>query len=300
MANPPATIAALPYAAPTEVTATRRWRARLIGPSLVLPALLCAALFSLIPLTYLIIVSLTSESSYFFNNPVYTLDNYTKIWDRYLPHVYTTIKLASLASLADLVFGYPFAYILIRKVHYRELVRTMMTFPLFGPLYLAFGLYYMLLPTGPLAPVLDFLNIPATKLLYSLPSVLFAMAVFTFPFMVMNIGAALSNVDPTLEEAARTLGAKPWQVFTRVVFPLSRAGILAGFLMCFGWNIGVFVPSILLGRIPEQRILSLTLQTKGLSQFDYGLSTAMGVVLMAIAFLVTFVSLRFSKGALGA
>jgi spermidine/putrescine transport system permease protein len=300
MASPP--VALTPVESATVASARRELdlRHRLLGPALVFPAVVCAVLFALVPLVYLVIVSLTLKSDFFFDNAVYTLENYRVIWDRYMPHVYTTVRLAVLSSLVDLVFGYPFAYILIRKVRYRELVRVMMTFPLFGPLYLAFGLYYMLLPTGPLGPVLEFLDIPATKLLFSLPAVLLAMAVFTFPFMVMNIGAALSNVDPTLEEAARTLGARPWQIFTRVVFPLSKSGILAGFLMCFGWNIGVFVPSILLGRIPEQRILSLTIQTKGLSQADFGMASAMGVVLMVIAFVVTWVSLKFSRGALGA
>jgi len=47
------------------------------------------------------------------------------------------------------------------------------------------------------------------------------MSIFTFPFMVMNIGAALSNVDPTLEEAAACLGARPWQTFRRVLLPLT-------------------------------------------------------------------------------
>jgi ABC-type spermidine/putrescine transport system permease subunit I len=300
MASPPVALAPIESAAPMSARGERDFRHWLLGPALVLPAVVCAVLFALVPLVYLVIVSLTLKSDFFFDNAVYTLENYRVIWDRYMPHVYTTVRLAVLSSLIDLVFGYPFAYILIRKVRYRELVRVMMTFPLFGPLYLAFGLYYMLLPTGPLGPVLEFLDVPATKLLFSLPAVLLAMAVFTFPFMVMNIGAALSNVDPTLEEAARTLGAKPWQIFARVVFPLSKSGILAGFLMCFGWNIGVFVPSILLGRIPEQRILSLTLQTKGLSQADFGMASAMGVVLMVIAFVVTWVSLKFSRGALGA
>src|SRR4051812_16905995 len=147
------------------------------------------------------------------------------------------MRLALLSSLVDLVFGYPFAYILIRKVKYRELVRTLMTFPLFGPLYLAFGIRYVLLPNGPFAPVLDFLHIKATTLLLSDPMTIFGMAMFTFPFMVMNIGASLSNVDPMLEEAARTLGGKPWQVFVRILFPLSKSGILAGMLMCFGWNL---------------------------------------------------------------
>lgn len=292
--------AALNLPKPPRAQRRGRWSHWLTGPALVLPAVICTTLFSLIPIVYLAIVSLTKESSFFFKNPAYSFANYTRIWDRYLPNLETTIRLALLSSLIDLIFGYPFAYILIRKVRYRELVRTLMTFPLFGPLYLAFGLSYVFLPTGPLNPVLTFLHIPVTKWLYSEPSTLFGMMLFTFPFMVMNIGTALSNVDPMLEEAAGTLGAAPWQVFIRVLFPLSWSGILAGFLMCFGWNIGVFVVPILLGNIAQQRVLSLTLYTKAMSQSDYGLASAIGVVLMMLAFVVTWLSLRFSRGALGA
>jgi len=277
------------------------WRARLIGPGLVLPAVIATIGFSLIPLGYLVIISLTHKSDYFFGHHDYSLKNYDLVFHRYRLNVVTTLRLGLLSSIITLIFGYPFAYILIRKVRYRELVRTLMVFPLFGPLYLAFGLYYVLLPKGPLAGVLEFLHIKGTDLLYSEPMTLFGMALFTFPFMVMNVGAALSNVDPMLEEAAQTLGAKGWQVFIRVLFPLSKSGILAGFLMCFGWNIGVFVVPILLGSLPQQRVLSLVLQQKAMSsQLDYGLASAMGIVLMAIAFLVTWLSLKFSRGALGA
>jgi ABC-type spermidine/putrescine transport system permease subunit I len=233
---------------------------------------LIAVLFSLIPLGYLIIVSGTNESDFFFGDRSFSWQNYERVWNRYLPNIQTTLRLATLASVVDLIFGYPFAYILIRKVRYRELVRTLMTFPLFGPLYLAFGLYYVLLPDGPMAGVLSFFGIKGTSLLYSEGMTLFAMAIFTFPFMVMNVGAALTNVDPMFEEAARTLGAKPWQIFTRVLFPLSWSGILAGFLMCFGWNLGVFVNRSCWGGLPQQRVLSLVLQQKGMTQFDYGLA----------------------------
>lgn len=284
----------------TKVPVAEERRGRWVGPLLVSPVVVVAVLFSLIPLGYLVIVSGTNKSDFFFGDRTFSWANYERVWNRYLPNVETTLRLATLSSLVDLVCGYPFAYILIRKVRYRELVRTLMTFPLFGPLYLAFGLYYVLLPDGPLAGVLGFLGIKGTSLLYSEGMTLFAMAIFTFPFMVMNVGAALSNVDPTLEEAARTLGAKPWQVFTRVLFPLSWSGILAGFLMCFGWNLGVFVQPILLGGLKQQRVLSLVLYQKGLSQFDYGLAASMGIVLMALAFGVTWVSLKFSRGALGA
>jgi ABC-type spermidine/putrescine transport system permease subunit I len=300
MANP-----SIPRVATTRAgTQTKLGRGRLLGASagvgLLVPAIAVTILFSVVPLVYLSIVSLTKESSFFFKNTIYTWANYRTIWDRYLPTVWTTIRLAALSSALDLLFGYPFAYILIRKVRYREFVRTMMTFPLFGPLYLSFGMHYLLLPNGPLGGVVEASGIPATKLLYSLPSVLFAMAVFTFPFMVMNIGAALSNVDPMLEEAATTLGARPWQTFWRVLFPLSWSGILAGSLMCFGWNLGVYVVPLVLGRLPEQRVLSIAMYQKGLIQFDYGLAAAMGIILMALAFGVTWLSLRFSRGALGA
>src|SRR5688500_14684366 len=272
---------------------------RLRGIALLVPAVIVAFLFSIIPLAYLFQVSLTQDSSFFFTAE-YTLDNYREVFTRYRSAVIETVYLAAVSSILDLVLGYPFAYILIRKVRYRELVRALMTFPLFGPLYLAFGLLYILLPNGPLGPLLESLGINVAKYLFSQGAVLFSMAVFTFPFMVMNIGAALSNVDPMLEEAAKTLGAKPWQIFVRVLFPLSWSGIVAGFLMCFGWNLGVFAQPQLLGSPTEQAVLSIQMFTKGLQQFNFGLAAALGILLMVMAFAVTWVSLRFSRGALGA
>jgi ABC-type spermidine/putrescine transport system permease subunit I len=272
---------------------------RLRGIALLAPAVIVAILFSIVPLAYLFQVSLTQDSSFFFTAE-YTLDNYREVFTRYRSAIIETVYLAGASSLLDLVFGYPFAYILIRKIRYREFARTMMTFPLFGPLYLAFGLFYILLPNGPLGPIFEMLGINIAKYLFSTGAVLFSMAVFTFPFMVMNIGAALSNVDPMLEEAAKTLGAKPWQTFTRILFPLSWSGIVAGFLMCFGWNLGVFAQPQLLGSPKEQAVLSIQMFTKGLVQFNYGLAAALGILLMVMAFGVTWVSLRFSRGALGA
>jgi putative spermidine/putrescine transport system permease protein len=298
MTHAPAEVA-IEYEVAGSSRASRFASPRLRGISLLAPAVVVAVLFSLIPLAYLFQVSLTKESSYFFAAE-YTIDNYREVFSRYQSAIQITIYLAAVSSLLDLLFGYPFAYILVRKIRYRELVRTMMTFPLFGPLYLAFGLFYVLLPNGPLGPLFAMLGVDTARYLFSQGAVLFSMAVFTFPFMVMNIGAALSNVDPMLEEAARTLGAKPWQIFVRILFPLSWSGIVAGFLMCFGWNLGVFAQPQLLGSPREQAVISIQIYTKGLAQFDFGLAAALGVLLMALAFAVTWFSLRFSRGALGA
>ncbi len=272
-------------------------RLRTIG--LLLPAILLSALFLYYPLVFIVQMSFSEGSSFLSpTGPISTLENYAAIVNRYLPNVLVTLQLATLATLADLIFGFPFAYILVRKVRYRNLVRALMVFPMFGTLYIAFGLRFILLPGGLATPLLDALGIANTSILFSLPSVVFAMAIFTFPFMVLNIGTALSNVDPTLEEAAACLGARPWQTFRRILVPLTRAGTVAGILTVFGWSIGTFAEPLLLGSVNEQRALAWTVYQRGVVQTDYGLSTAMGVVLLLIAFVVTYLSLRYSRGAL--
>src|SRR5262249_28819880 len=155
----------------------------------------------------------------------------------------------------DLIFGFPFAYIFVRRIRYKTIVRALMVFPMFGALYIAFGMRFILLPGGPASPILGAFGISNTDVLFSLPSVVFAMSIFTFPFMVLSIGTALGNVDPVLEEAAACLGARPWQTFRRVIVPLTRAGIVAGCLIVFGWSIGTFAEPLLLGGQNEQRAL---------------------------------------------
>jgi ABC-type spermidine/putrescine transport system permease subunit I len=69
-------------------------------------------------------------------------------------------------------------------------------------------------------------------------------------------------------------------------------------LTVFGWSIGTFAEPLLLGSQNEQRALAWTVYQRGVVQTDYGLSTAMGVVLLLVAFVVTYLSLRYSRGAL--
>ena len=83
-----------------------------------------------------------------------------------------------------------------------------------------------------------------------------------------------------------------------VVLPLARSGVVAGSLLVFGWSIGAFAEPALLGGLQEQRSLAVTIYDRGVVQNDYGLASAMGMVLLAIAFVVTYFSLRYSRGAL--
>ena len=280
--------------------ARRRERNRkLVALAMVAPAAILVALFLYFPMAFIVQMSFSEGSSYLSpTGPVYSSQNYQLVMSRYLPNVLVTIELAALSTVVNLIFGFPFAYILVRRIRYRDVVRAFMVFPMFGALYIAFGMRFVLLPGGPATPLFEALGIQSRAVLYSLPSVVFAMSIFTFPFMVMSIGAALSNVDPTLEEAAACLGAKPWQTLRRVLLPLTRSGVIAGILIVFGWNIGTFAEPVLLGSINEQRALAWTLYQRGVVQTDYGLASAMSVVLLVIAVVVSYFSLRYSRGAL--
>jgi ABC-type spermidine/putrescine transport system permease subunit I len=277
----------------------RERRTRLTGFLLVSPALLLTALFLLFPLVFILQMSFTTGRSFLSaDGATFTTQNFAAMVTRYLPNVLVTVQLAALSTVVNLVAGFPFAYILVRKVRYRDLVRAFMVFPMFGALYIAFGIRFLLLPGGPASPILEALGISSLSVLYGLPTVVFAMSVFTFPFMVMNIGTALSNVDPTLEEAAACLGARPLQTFRRILLPLTRGGIVAGMLMVFGWNLGTFAEPVLLGTLNEQRSLAVTLYNRGVVQADYGLSSAMAIVLLGLAFVVSYFSLRSARGAI--
>ena len=80
-----------------------------------------------------------------------------------------------------------------------------------------------------------------------------AAGVVSIPLMARSMKAAFEGIPPRLEDAARTLGASPWQVFWRVSLPLSKSGIWAGALLGFGRALGEFGATITFaGNIPEK------------------------------------------------
>jgi len=85
------------------------------------------------------------------------------------------------------------------------------------------------------------------QLLYNWGSVVVALVHVTFTFMVLPVEAVLRQIDPSLERAARILGANRRQAFMLVLLPLSMEGVSAGFLIVFLQTCGAFVLPLLLG-----------------------------------------------------
>jgi molybdate transport system permease protein len=109
-----------------------------------------------------------------------------------------------------------------------------------------------------------------------------ASAVVAFPLMVRAIRVSMESVDPKLESAARTLGARPLRVFLTVTLPLSAPGLLAGAILAFARSLGEFGATItFVSNIPgETQTLPLALYT--LIQTPGGEAAAMRVAVISV------------------
>ena len=101
------------------------------------------------------------------------------------------------------------------------------------------------------------------QLIFTRAGAALATAVMTFPLVVRAIRISLEGADPGLEEAARTLGAGPWDRFFTITLPLMLPGVLAGAIIAFAAGLGEFGAVItFVSNIPgETRTLPLALYT---------------------------------------
>jgi molybdate transport system permease protein len=96
---------------------------------------------------------------------------------------------------------------------------------------------------GPLGQL--FLKFDAT-IVFSWPATVIAATVVAFPLMYLTARAALEQVEPSLLQAARTLGASEWRVFREVALPLAWPGVLAGTILSFARALGEFGATLML------------------------------------------------------
>jgi molybdate transport system permease protein len=124
--------------------------------------------------------------------------------------------------------------------------------------------YLLLVLFGARGPIGSWLNEHfGIQLVFTSGGAALATAVMSFPLVVRAIRLSLEGVDPGLEDAARTLGAGPWDRFFTITFPLMLPGVLAGSVIAFAAGLGEFGAVITFAsNIPgETRTLPLALYT---------------------------------------
>jgi molybdate transport system permease protein len=156
-----------------------------------------------------------------------------------------TIWVAALSTLLLLPFGLGLAWVLARgDWRGKSLVETLVTLPLVMP-PVATGLI-LLKVFGKYGVVGGFLhNHFYLEIVFTWRAVVLALSTMSLPLLVRSARTAFEEVNPRLEQIARTLGANGWRVFFTITLPLAARGIAGGMLLAFARALGEFGATIM-------------------------------------------------------
>lgn len=194
-----------------------------------IPYAIFLAIFVVMPLVLIVVYAFTDADGAF------TFANFRKFMQH--PEAVNTfvysIGIAVLTTLLCLLLGYPAAYILSQK-RFNSSGTMVMLFIL--PMWVN-----ILIRTLATVALFDFLHFPLGE-----GALLFGMVYNFLPFMIYPIYNTLQKMDPNLIEAAQDLGANPFQVFIKAIFPLSMPGVMSGVVMVFMPTVSTFAIAELL------------------------------------------------------
>jgi molybdate transport system permease protein len=162
-----------------------------------------------------------------------------------------SLKVASWATLLDLLAGVAIAFLLARRAFPgREFCDAVLTLPMvLPPTVLGYYLLVVIGKRGVLGAWLQ--HAFGINLIFTWQGAVIAASVVALPLVMKSARAAFEAVDPQLENAARVLGLTEAAVFFRVTLPLARRGILAGVLLAFARSLGEFGATLIVaGSIP--------------------------------------------------
>ncbi|MBD8033219.1 MULTISPECIES: ABC transporter permease [Solibacillus] len=252
-------------------------------------------LILILPILVLILISFSKDGAWTIQilPTEYTLDHYKALFtdERTWRPIWNSLQMGFIATIGNIIFGVAAAYAMVR-LNFKG--KTMLD----------------ILITIPWA-------LPGTVVAVNLIAAFSTESVFTFnqvligsfwilplayfirhlPLVFRSTSASLMQLDQSVEEASRSLGASWLYTFRRIVIPLTLSGVLAGTLLAFVQSIGEFVASILIyntSTIP----LSVAIFQK-LYAFKFGTACAYGVLQIILILIVLIISERLSKGSAG-
>ncbi|REE68678.1 spermidine/putrescine transport system permease protein [Paenibacillus taihuensis] len=248
------------------------------------PYLLWMLLFVAAPIILIVYDSLFDVDGNF------TFANYGHFFTPvYMKMTFSSFWYAFLITAFSLLVSYPAAYLLTRTKH-KQLWLLLIILPSWINLLLKTYAFIGLFGTyGAANAILETIGIGRQQILFTDFSFIFVSVYIFIPFMILPIFNALEELNPSLIDAARDLGASPWTTFRRVIFPLTINGVKSG---CQA----VFIPALSLFMITRliagNRVITLgtAIEQHFLVTQDWGMGATIAVFLiiaMAIIMILT-------------
>jgi iron(III) transport system permease protein len=251
-----------------EGIAERRGFRPAIGGTLVWAAVAAALVILVVyPMVWLVLKSLEGAGG-----EGWTLRNYAIAFGtpRYLEAIWNSLRVSFSVAILSLAMGVPMAWAVSRTdMPAKGLVRASVLGAFITPAFL--GAIAWILLAGPNAGWLNKLFVAATGApagplnVYSLPGLVFVIALYTYPYAFLFTATALELMSSEMEDAATILGAGALRTMAAVTVPLALPALIAGFIMAFLESIALFGSPLLIA-VPA-RIQVITTQLFQFFQF---------------------------------
>jgi putative spermidine/putrescine transport system permease protein len=215
----------------------------------------------------------------------WSLKNYISFFTD--PYQYATIKTTFMLALPTTIVVVSvalfLAYGMRRGIWLERTITTLLVLPIsLGVVFLSEGIlgFYgtngwlnqMLLGAGLLQEPLE--------LTHNFIGVILSLFMQNFPFCFLMLLGYISGIDPSLESSARMLGAGPWTVFRRVMFPLIAPGLIIAFALVFVMSFAVFPSAVMVGQpAGSTRTISIAAYQQAFEQYDMSYASAIAVVM---------------------
>jgi putative spermidine/putrescine transport system permease protein len=256
---------------------------------LTLPALIVFVAFWLLPMVRLSAVGASGP------------DGVAAYWlvlvdARYLRSLLATVALSVAVTAAALgVSGFTGFFLQRQRFPGRTLLVALLSFPLAFP-GVVVGFLVILLAgrQGIVANLTEWLTGSRLVFAYGMGGLFLGYLYFSIPRTILTVMANVEKLDPSLEEAARTLGASPWQVLTDVILPALKPALIAAGAICFATSMGAFGTAFTLAT--QIDVLPITIYNEFTNYANFSIAAVLSLVLG----LVTWLALALARQLTGA
>lgn len=248
---------------------------------------LWAIFFILVPLLLILLLGFSIDES---GKTVFSFANFKRFFSPiYLSILWASFKLAFFSTLICLLIGYPFAWFIAKKKN-SDFYMILIMIPMWMNFLLRTYAWLTLLGrNGLVNSFLVKIGIGQLELMYNNFSIMVGMVYNYLPFMILPIFTAITKLDYGYIEAGYDLGATPQGVFRKVIFPLTKGGVITGITMTFIPAISTFVISQLLGGNNINLIGNIIEQ-----QFRYTGDWNFGSAISIVLIIIILVLIKFS------
>ena len=272
-------------------------------PWLSVPYVVWMALFVVAPIIMVVIYAFSSAAGGFTLANFARMGTYTVVFTR-------SFKLALIATAICLAVGYPVSYMMSKEgPRFQRAAMVLIMLPMWMNFLLRTYSWMAILENNGLLNQLFqkiglitlYNNLFGTDLTYfrminTQGAVVLGMVYNYLPFMILPIYSVIVKMDNSLIEAARDLGANSFNVFRRVILPLSLPGVLSGITMVFVPSVSTFAISKMLGGGTEMLLGDLIEQQYMGGAYNPQLGAAISLVMMVIVVVCMWVMNRFGEG----